>query len=73
VNFGPSWLTSFFETTGTTFWKPKMCFVSVSTVYFPLASDGSVEKMSPPSALCVSSRVGTGICPIVMKEIFLIP
>ena len=32
--FAPPAVASFCETTGATFWKPKMCFVSVSTVYF---------------------------------------
>ena len=45
-NFGPSAATSFFETTGTEFWKPKMFFVSFSTVYFVPSSCGSVAALS---------------------------
>ncbi len=45
VKAGPSVWTRLFLTTGATFWKPKSFFVSVSTVYLPAWSCGSVVKI----------------------------
>ena len=50
VKFEPAaWATEAL-TIGATFWKPVMCFGSVSTVYFDgAASGGSVENTSAAS------------------------
>ena len=66
-------MTRLFATIGATFWKPKMCFVSARSVYFPVASTGSVEKMSPPVIFPWSIRVATGIVPSGTNLIFFSP
>ena len=47
ANAGPSAATTDALTTGATFWKPNSFLVSVSTVYLPLCSCGSVVKIVP--------------------------
>ena len=64
---------SFFDTTGATFWKPKMCFVSARATYLPVANAGSVVKMSPPVTLPESISFVTGIVPSWTNLIFVSP
>ena len=45
ANAGPSALTRDCLTIGATFWKPNSFLESVSTVYLPLCSCGSVVKI----------------------------
>ena len=50
VKLAPAALATEAVTIGATFWKPVMCFGSVSTVYFEgAASGGSVENTSAAS------------------------
>ena len=54
----PVWpFINFCDTTGATFWKPKMCLSSTSSVYFELLCCGSVVNPSPPVTWPLSIRV----------------
>src|SRR5262249_42205432 len=58
-------------TMGATFWKPVMCFGSVSTVYFDGArSGGSVEKTSAASTEPESSAAYGDTLPTDAKVAF---
>ncbi len=66
-------MTSDFDTTGATFWNPKMCLSSISAVYLPVANAGSVVKMSPPVTFPESISFVTGIVPSWTNLIFVSP
>src|SRR3954451_20333825 len=57
ANSGPCWSSTFLETTGATFWKPKMNFGSLSTTYLPRCSWPSVVKTSAVSMRPLSSAL----------------
>src|SRR6266540_3289637 len=73
VNFEPSAETSAFDVTGATFWNPKICLLSISAVYLPVANAGSVVKMSPPVTRPWSISFVTGIVPSWTNLIFVRP
>ena len=73
VNFAPYSVTSFLETTGATFWNPKMCLLSIRATYLPVANAGSVVKMSPPVTVPSSISFVTGIVPSWTNLIFVSP